>query len=265
LRLKSFKVGLAEKIFFAVIGANVQLTESAYVHNCTRGGEMKTVVVAINKGGAGKTMLAKSMATAAAEAGFNVLVLDMDTQQNSTRWWRRRQQQQQKQLPLVRFTTENDLADELERAGTAGCDLAIIDTPPGRSSETPAAVEVGDLVLIPCVADDIDSFEGVPKTARLARTTGKRAVGILNFVTPNSLTQEPAARRVFDAIGISMAPVTFHRLAVHRDANSKGLTAQEVDRASRAASEIDAFWEWICAELQLGRRAHVHKNKAAAL
>jgi chromosome partitioning protein len=226
---------------------------------------MKTVVVAINKGGAGKTMLAKSMATAAAEAGVNVLVLDMDTQQNSTRWWRRRQQQQHKQFPLVRFTTENDLAEELERAGVAGCDLVIIDTPPGRSSETPAAVEVSDLVLVPCVADDIDSFEGAPKTARLARTTGKRAVGILNFVTPNSQTQEPAARRVLDAIGIPMAPVAFHRLILHRDANSQGLTAQEVDRASRAASEIDAFWKWICAELQLGRPAHVHRTRAVVL
>jgi chromosome partitioning protein len=227
--------------------------------------EMKMVVGGLIKGGAGKTMLAKSMATAAAEAGVNVLVLDIDTQQNSTRWWRRRQQQQHKQLPLVRFTTENDLAEELERAEVAGCDLVIIDTPPGRSSETPAAVEVSDLVLVPCVADDIDSFEGVPKTARLARTTGKRAVGILNFVTPNSQTQEPAAKRVLDTIGIPMAPVVFHRLMLHRDANSKGLTAQEADRTSRAASEINVFWQWICAELQLGKPAHVHKTRSVVL
>ena len=100
---------------------------------------MKVIAVAINKGGAGKTTTAKSIATAAAEAGLNVLILDMDTQQNSVKWGRRRASQQGNPLPLVRFTTEGDLADELARAKAAGCDLAIIDTPPGRSSEAPAA------------------------------------------------------------------------------------------------------------------------------
>jgi chromosome partitioning protein len=45
---------------------------------------MRTVAVTINKGGVGKTMLTKSVATVATAAGFNVLVLDMDTQQNAT-------------------------------------------------------------------------------------------------------------------------------------------------------------------------------------
>ena len=45
---------------------------------------MRTVAVTINKGGMGKTMLTKSLATAATSAGFNALILDMDTQQNAT-------------------------------------------------------------------------------------------------------------------------------------------------------------------------------------
>ena len=47
---------------------------------------MKIIAVAINKGGTGKTTLARSLGT----AGLNVLVLDMDTQQNATNWGRRR-------------------------------------------------------------------------------------------------------------------------------------------------------------------------------
>ena len=98
---------------------------------------MKTVAVTINKGGVGKTMLTKNLATAATEAGLNALILDMDTQQNSTSWGRRRSKQHEKQLPLTRFTTELDLTDELHRAETAGCDVVFIDTPPGRNSEAP--------------------------------------------------------------------------------------------------------------------------------
>jgi cellulose biosynthesis protein BcsQ len=44
---------------------------------------MKTIAVTISKGGVGKTMLTKSFATAATEAGYNTLILDMDTEENS--------------------------------------------------------------------------------------------------------------------------------------------------------------------------------------
>ena len=221
---------------------------------------MKILAVTVNKGGVGKTMLTKSIATAATLAGLNVLILDMDTQQNSTKWGRRRKELQGKVLPMVKFSTEGDLEDEIKRAKGAGCDLVVLDTPPGRSGEAPAAVEASDLVLIPCGAEDVDSFDGVPKTARLARTSGKKAVGLLNFATPGSRLQEETARAVMDVIGIPLAPVILHRYTVHRDANPKGLTAQEMEPDSRAAAEIAGLWDWICSELQMGTSAVVHKR-----
>jgi chromosome partitioning protein len=187
----------------------------------------------------------------------------MDTQQNSVKWSRRRASQQGNQLPLVRFTTEGDLADELDRARAAGCDLAIIDTPPGRSSEAPAAVEAADLVLIPFVAEDVDAFDGVPPTARLARMAGKPAAGILNFAFPGSKAQEETARGVLDAIGLPMAPVILQRFNAHRDANPKGLTAQEFEPGSRPAQDVEALWKWVCSELQNSTSAHVHKKAVA--
>ncbi|MCP6571110.1 hypothetical protein NL494_28480, partial [Klebsiella pneumoniae] len=77
--------------------------------------------------------------------------------QNSTSWRRRRPAELP--LPHVQFTTENDLAETLKRAKDAGCDLVLIDTPPGRSTEAPAAVEAADLVLIPCTSET-ECFEG---------------------------------------------------------------------------------------------------------
>jgi chromosome partitioning protein len=227
--------------------------------------DMKTVAVAINKGGTGKTTTTKSVATAAAAAGFNVLVLDMDSQENSRKWGgRRKAQHPDKLLPLVKFTTEASLAEELEQAKRAGCDLVIIDTPPGRSSESVAAVEAADLVLIPFEAEDIDAYDGVPKTARLARSSGKPAIGILNKATPNSRSQAETARYVLDEIKLPMAPVVLHRYRQHRDANPKGLTAQELEPDSRAAAEVSALWDWICAELQLTTGAQVHTSRRKA-
>jgi chromosome partitioning protein len=222
---------------------------------------MKTVAVTINKGGAEKTMISRSLGTAAATAGLAVLILDMDTQQNSTNWRRRRGEKHP--LPLVHFTTENDLAEALKRARTASCDLVIIDTPPGRSTEAPAAVEEADLVLIPCTSD-VECFEGLPRTARLARTTGTPAVVVPNFVHPSSLSEEEAIRGVAEAQGLETAPMAFHRFNVHREGSLRGMTAQELEPSSKAAAEVQALWSWLSARLQLGTIARVHGRKRAA-
>jgi cellulose biosynthesis protein BcsQ len=64
----------------------------------------------------------------------------------------------------------------MQRAESAGCDVVFIDTPPGRNSEAPAAVEAADIVLVP-FWNDQDAYEGVAKTAMLAKRLGKSAVG----------------------------------------------------------------------------------------
>jgi len=215
----------------------------------------KVVAVTINKGGAGKTMITRSLATAAAAAELSVLIIDMDTQQNSTTWRRRRPDNLI--LPLVQFTTENDLPETLERARAARCDLIVIDTPPGRSTEAPAAVEAADLVLIPCTAD-VECFEGLPRTARLARTTGKPARVVPNFVNPTSLSEDQSIRGVAEAQGLECVPVTLHRFNVHRDGSLRGLTASELQPDSKAAGETRALWNWLCAQLQLTTSAKDH-------
>lgn len=174
----------------------------------------KVVAVTINKGGAGKTMIVRSIATAAAAAGLAVFIIDMDTQQNSTTWRRRRPELEA--LPLVQFIAENDLEETLARAREAECDLVVIDTPPGRNTEAPAAVEVADLVLIPC-PPEIEAFEGLPRTARMARTIGKSAIVVPNLVQPNSRSEEEAIRAMAETSGLRTVPVALHRFNIHRE------------------------------------------------
>jgi chromosome partitioning protein len=87
-------------------------------------------------------------------------------------------------------------------------------------------------------------------------------VGVLNFATPNSRSHEETARVVLEAIPLPMAPVVLHRYDLHRLANIKGLTAQELEPNSIAADEIAALWSWFSATLQFGTSATLHKGPA---
>ncbi|MDD2859798.1 MAG: ParA family protein [Acidiphilium sp.] len=220
---------------------------------------MKVIAVAVAKGGVGKSMLTRSLSTAGGISGLNVLVLDMDSQQTTTQWSRRRRPDE---MPIVKFSTENDLGGELTRAKAAGCDVVFIDTPPARSSEAPAAIESADFVLIPSTAD-IEAFEQLHRTLRLARTCGVEASAVLNLATPNSVSEIDTARDVFKSIGLDMAPAVLHRYKLHREAARLGRTAQEIDPTSKAAAEIDTLWLWVAARLHLGTSANVHGGRAA--
>lgn len=214
---------------------------------------MKVIAIAMQKGGVGKSTLTRCLAVAGTNAGYNVLALDMDTQQSMVQWAERRPAE----LPAVRFSTEIELPKLLKQAEEAGCDLVIIDTPPARSSEAPAAVESADLVLVPCTPD-IEAYEQLPRTARLARTTGKPAAAVLTMAQPNGTSEEKIARDVFTQLGLPMAEAVLHRFKVHRDASREGVSAQEMEPESKASQEIQALWDWVCAELQLGTVAPVH-------
>ena len=225
---------------------------------------MRKVAISINKGGQGKTTTVKNLATAAVDAGHNVLILDVDTQQNSVGWRKRRDKQHQyKPLPLARFCGEKNLLEEIERAEKAGCDLLLIDTPPGKSTEAMAAVEAAELVIIP-FWNDQDSYEGVATTAVMTRRLGRNAVGVLNFAAPHSKSHEATAREVLKVVGLPLAPVVMHRYDVHRLANIKGLTAQEMEPDSVAAAEIQRLWDWFRAHVQLGSDADVQGISAAS-
>ncbi len=219
---------------------------------------MKVVSVAMQKGGVGKSTLTRSLAVAAADAGLNVLVLDMDAQQSTKQWKDRREAP----LPLVSFTTEIDLPRELERARAADCELVLIDTPPARSTEAPAAVEYSDLVLVPCTPD-IESYEQLPRTLRLARSTSTPAAVVLTMATPNSRIEQETARAVIQAVGSVEMVAVVHRLKVHRDASREGLTAAELEPDGKAAAEIAGLWDWVSAQLQLCTNASVPKRKAS--
>src|SRR5437763_974066 len=88
---------------------------------------MKTIVLASQKGGAGKTTLAAHLAVAAEEAGEGpVAMIDTDPQGTLRTWWEKRQTPS----PALADIPLKTLAKQIGDLRVRGVKLAIIDTPP---------------------------------------------------------------------------------------------------------------------------------------
>ena len=208
---------------------------------------MQVITIAMQKGGVGKSTLARSLAVAAVRDGLSVLMIDMDSQQSVSQWAERREGD----MPVVVFSTENELPKKLAQAKDVA-DLVIIDTPPARSTEAPAAVEVADLVLIP-TTPDVEPLEQMPRTLRLCRGFSRPVFAVVNMANPTGPAEVVYTREVIEAMGAKIAPVVLHRRKAHRDASASGQTVQEVDPKGKAATEVDNLWAWVRAELQGGK------------
>ena len=129
---------------------------------------MKTILIAAQKGGAGKTTLTRNLAVAAAEDGRHVLCLDLDPQGSLRGWWESREADSPSMLDRDPLPAEIRAAIGAARERF---DLCIIDTPPAASEWLAEAIDAADLVLIP-VRPSPDDLRAVGTT--LAAVNGSR-------------------------------------------------------------------------------------------
>ena len=107
---------------------------------------MKAILIAAQKGGAGKTTLARNLSVAASLDGRKVLCLDLDPQGSLRGWWESREAETPAMLD--RDPAPHALRATLD-AAKAQFDLCIIDTPPAAPEWLSEALGAADLVLIP--------------------------------------------------------------------------------------------------------------------
>lgn len=204
---------------------------------------MKTLVIASQKGGAGKTTFAANLGVMAESCGDGpVALIDTDPQASLADWWNVRA------APTPAFvpSTVAELGAKLAALRDAGFKLAIIDTPPQATQTIRAVIAHADLVLIPTRPSPLD-LRAVGATVALAEAEGKRMVFAINGAANRAKITGEAA------IALSqhgtVAPVTLYQLTVFATSMTDGRAAQEIDPECKAAVDTGELWKYVATQL----------------
>lgn len=193
---------------------------------------MKTLVLASQKGGAGKTTLAAHIAVAAELAGAGpVVLLDTDPQGSLSAWWNSREAA----TPALASATLSELPQKLEALKAAGFKLAVIDTPPAITEAIRDVVRLADLVLIPTRPSPHD-LRAVGSTVDIAQEVARPFAFAVTQAKANArLTVQAIA--ALSAHG-PVAPAIVHDRVDYAASMVDGRTVQETDPKGRSADEV---------------------------
>lgn len=198
---------------------------------------MKTLVIAAQKGGSGKTTLARNLAVAAAQDGQRVLALDLDPQQSLRAWWQGRESDAP--MMLADDPAPQMLGATLE-AAQGSFDLVVIDTPPAAPSWLAETLSAADLALIP-VRPSPDDLRAVGATIAALEATGVPFAFVMSQTPRARITDE--AVRVLAQHG-RIAPVNIAQRVIYAETAATGQGVTETsDR--KAAQELTTIWEYV--------------------
>ena len=198
---------------------------------------MKTIALVTQKGGAGKSTLASSLAVAAHESGERVCLIDLDPQATLTTWGRTRGESD----ILVVPASAAKLPAVLAALANRGMTLALIDTPGAEGAAASAAMSAAQLCLIPSrpTAFDLWASENTRKALKDARGD---YVFVLNQCPPaqqSARIDEGVA--ALEAMGGLLSPLV-HARVDYQEAARLGWGVTELNPAGAAAGEMRGLW-----------------------
>lgn len=198
------------------------------------------IAVAQRKGGAGKSTIAANLATAFAERGDRVALLDVDPQRSLARWDELRGKSR-KARPL-HFEAPSGwripgILDRLRREA----DVVLLDTAPHDDTDARVAIRSADVVLVPLQPSAADLWS-MDATLDLAKKEGRPVTLVLN--------RAPAAGRLLESVtaairdrGLPLAGATIGNRTAFAQAFMAGLGAVEAAPKGVAAAEMRALAE----------------------
>lgn len=200
---------------------------------------MTIIAVLSQKGGAGKSTLARAMAVAALADGKSSVCIDADPQGTVIKWGRRRSARAPSVVGLDGRTLSEVVGEWQER----GAAVIIIDTPPHVRPLVAVAAAAADVVVIP-VRPSPDDLEAVGATVAIVREVGRPAGLVINAAPPRGASLA-LARSALATFSLPICPTALVERLTHQYASAEGLTALEREAGGKAAEEVLAVWRWL--------------------
>jgi chromosome partitioning protein len=208
---------------------------------------MKTIVVANQKGGSGKSTITVHLAAAAEKAGHGpVVISDADPQGTAADWFNQRKKAGI-DTPRYFALSLTDMAAQAQALNEAGAAYHFIDTAPSIGAVNADLFALADLILIPLNPTPAD-LRALVKGLPLVRQSGKPFQFVLTRVRPN-LRNNDGAAVALDALGLVLA-TRMHERVVYAETFAHGKTALETEPKSVAAQEVAALWDEIKGKLE---------------
>ena len=200
---------------------------------------MKTIIIANQKGGSGKSTVTVHLAAAAEKAGDGPIVIsDTDPQGTAADWFNQRKKAGI-DTPLYSPLTLSDLGSKIQALSDAGAAYLFIDTAPSIGAVNADLFALADLILIPLNPTPAD-LRALVKGLPLIKQSGKPFKFVLARVRPN-LRNNDGTAVALDALGMVL-PTRMHERVIYAEAFAHGKTALEIDPKGVAAQELAALW-----------------------
>lgn len=200
---------------------------------------MKTIVIANQKGGSGKSTITVHLAAAAEAAGNGpVVISDTDPQGTAADWFNQRKKGGI-ETPRYSALSLIDLKGRIRALDEAGASYLFIDTAPSIGAVNADLFALADLILIPLNPTPAD-LRALVKGLPLVRESGKPFQFVLTRVRPN-LRNNDGAAVALDALGLVLT-TRMHERVIYAETFAHGKTALETDAKGTAAQEIAALW-----------------------
>ena len=200
---------------------------------------MKTIIVANQKGGSGKSTITVHLAAAAEKAGDGpVVISDTDPQGTAADWFNERKKARI-DTPLYSPLILSDLGAKVRALGDAGVSYLFIDTAPSISAVNAELFALADLILIPLNPTPAD-LRALVKGLPLVKQSGKPFQFVLARVRPN-LRNNDGTALALNALGLVLS-ARMHERVIYAETFAHGKTALEIDPHGVAAQELAALW-----------------------
>jgi len=208
---------------------------------------MKTLAIATQKGGSGKSTVAIHLAVAAEIEGSEVLIADLDPHSQTAAEWA---SERSSERPVVIKLSTKDIETLKQQAIDEGFDLLILDCPPYIDDVITQATKFSDFTLIPAQP----RFADLRTLPRVIEKVHPPFAVVLNSCTPGFSGQESSktseARRLLIQSGIPVSQVSLIRREAFTDALNGGKAVVEFESYGKAANEVNKLWSWLQEELK---------------